>query len=298
MIDVVLTLALAALASVPVVSTPQSGAQAAASDVRTRRVYVSVLDGRNNPVAGLTGADFAVREDGVAREVLRAGPATAPMQIMLLVDDSEALNPALQPTREALTKFVEKMQGKAEIGIVTTGERATSLVPSTTDVNALKRGITRVFPRSGSGAYLLDAIQEVSQGIEKRKAERPVIIALTMEGVEFSNLQHETVLKRLEASGATLHVLALGMPNTSMDDEMRNRNSVIAEGTSRTGGRRDQVMAVSGIAEALPKLADELLAEYEVTYGRPESLIPPEKIQVTVSRPGVTVRARTRVAGR
>jgi VWFA-related protein len=298
MIDAVLALGLTALASVPAVFQQEPVRKPSASDARTRDVYVSVLDNKDVPIAGLTAADFTVREDGVAREVLRAGPATAPMQVILLVDDSEALTPALQPMREGLTKFVEKLQGHAEISIVTVGERSTSLVPYTTDINALKRGINRIFARSGSGAYLLDGILEVSQGLQKRKAERPVIVAVTMEGVEFSNLQHETVLKALDASGATLHVLSVGMPSSSMADEMRNLNAVVAEGTKRSGGRRDQVMAASGIAEALPEVAGELLNQYVVTYGRPEKLIPPEKLQVTVSRPGATVRARTRISAR
>ena len=202
MIDAFLTLGLAVFASVPAIL--QQEPERKASDVRTRDVYVSVMDKKDVPLAGLTAADFTVREDGVAREVLRAGPATAAMQVILLVDDSEALTPALQPMREGLTKFVEKLKGHAEIGIVTVGERSTSVVPSTADINALKRGITRIFARSGSGAYLLDGILEVSQGFQKRKADRPVIVAVTMEGVEFSNLQQETVLKALDASGATL----------------------------------------------------------------------------------------------
>jgi VWFA-related protein len=276
----------------------QEPRQSAASDARTRDVYVSVLDSKDAPLTGLAAADFVVREDGVAREVLRAGPATAPMQVVLLVDDSEALTPALQPMREGLTKFVDKMQGHAEIGIVTVGERATSLVSSTTDVNALKRGINRIFARSGSGAYFLDGIQDVSQGFQKRKAERPVIVAITMDGVEFSNLQYDSVLKTLDASGAALHVLSVGMPSSSLPDEKRNLNMVIAEGTKRSGGRRDQVMAISGIPEALVRVADELNNQYVVTYGRPDRLIPPERIQVTVSKPGVTVRARTKVSGR
>lgn len=296
MIDAFLTLGLAVVASVPAML--QQEPERKASDVRTRDVYVSVMDKKDVPVAGLTAADFTVREDGVAREVLRAGPATAPMQVILLVDDSEALTPALQPMREGLTRFVERLKGHAEIGIVTVGERSTSLVPSTTDINALKRGITRIFARPGSGAYLLDGILEVSQGFQKRKADRPVIVAVTLEGVEFSNLQQETVLKALEASGAALHVLSVGMPSSSMADETRNLNAVIAEGTNRSGGRRDQVLAASGLAEALPRVADDLLHQYVVTYGRPEKLIPPEKIQVTVSRPGAAVRARTRVSGR
>jgi VWFA-related protein len=289
---------LVALSALPVVFSQPPPRQPAASDVRTRDVYVSVLDSKGAPAAGLTAADFAVREDGVAREVVRAAPATAPMQIVLLVDDSEALTPALQPMREGLTKFVDQMNGHAEIGIVTVGERSTSLVPSTTDANALKRGINRIFARPGSGAYLLDAIEDVSNGFAKRKSERPVIVAVTMEGVQFSNLQYDSVLKTLEGSGATLHVLSVGMPSPSMADEMRNVNMTVAEGTRRTGGRRDQVMAISGIPQALQSLGNELLHQYVVTYGRPDTLIPPEKIQVTVTRPGLTARARTRIPGR
>jgi VWFA-related protein len=289
---------LVAIAAFPAVFSQETPRRPAASDVRTRDVYVSVLDSKDAPVAGLTAADFTVREDGVVREVVRAAPATAPMQIVLLVDDSEAMTPALQPMREGLTKFVDQLNAHAEIGIVTVGERSTSLVPSTTDANALKRGINRIFARPGAGAYLLDAIVDVSDGFKKRKSERPVIVAVTMEGVQFSNLQYDTVLKALEASGATLHVLSVGMPSSSMEDEMRNVNMTVAEGTQRTGGRRDQVMAISGIPQALQRLGDELLHQYVVTYGRPDTLIPPQKIQVTTTRPGVTVRARTRISGR
>ena len=298
MSDAFLAVWLVAVTAIPAVFPQQTARQPAASDVRTRDVYVSVLDNKDAPVTGLTAADFEVREDGMVREVVRAAPATAPMQIVLLVDDSEAMTQALQPMREGLTKFVDKMQGHGEIGIVTVGERSTSLVPSTTDVNALKRGINRIFARPGAGAYLLDAILEVSEGFSKRKADRPVIVVVSMEGVQFSNLHYDTVLKALEPSGATLHVLSIGMPSSSMADEMRNVNMLVAEGTSRTGGRRDQVMAISGIPDALQRVADELLNQYVVTYGRPDTLIPPEKIKVTATRPGVTVRARTRISGR
>lgn len=260
---------------------------------RTKDIHVSVFDRNGAPVQGLTAEDFSVREDGIVREVLKAGPATAPLTISLLVDDSQAARPIIQELRRGLTAFVEQMQGKAEIALATFGERPTGIVDYTTSTEVLKRGVTKIFSRQGSGAYLLDAIMEVSRGLQKREdAARPAIIALVVDdGVEFSNVYHKPVLDELHRSGATFHALAIGAPSESLTDEMRNRNIVLAEGTSDTGGRRDQVLAESAIPEKLKQLGSELLNQYVVTYGRPETLVPPEKVEVTVNRPGLTIRA-------
>lgn len=289
-------LSLLALSAITAVSAAaQSPAPAKGSDTRTRDVYVSVIDEKGNAVKGLTGTDFKVREDGVAREVIRAVPADEPLDIIVLVDDSQAATTAIPHLRDGITRFVEQLQGKAQIGIVTFGERPTSVAERTTSVENLKKGIGRIFARPSSGAYLLDAITEVSRGFQKRDARRPVIVALTVEGVEFSNQQYERVLKDLHASGATLHALAIGTPAPVTSDELRNRSMVLSEGTKQTGGRREQLLSDMGITPAMTKLTDELLNQYVVTYGRPDALVPPEKIEVSVTRPGATARARTRL---
>jgi VWFA-related protein len=268
------------------------------SDAKTREIYVSVVDAKGVAATGLTAADFTVREDGVAREVLKAGPATEPLDVVVLVDDSQAATRAIPNLRDGVSQFIDRLQGKAAIGIVTLGERPTSVAERTTDVAALKKGANRIFARPGAGAYLLEAIVEVSRGFRVREAKRPVIVALTMEGIEFSNSQYQRVLEDLYASGATLHVLAVGTPSASNSDEIRNKNLVMSEGTENTGGRRDQLLSEMAIPEALNRLAGEMLNQYVVTYSRPDALIPPEKVQVSVKKPGLTARARTRLNGK
>lgn len=275
----------AALAPPPAVS-----AQAKPTDV-----YVSVVDGKGEPASGLTAADFRVREDGVAREVLKAGPATEPLTVAFVIDDSQAATHAIQMIREAMETFLKALDGRAEVALVTFGERPTIVAGYTTDQKKLQDAAKRIFPRTGAGGELMDAIVEVSKGLEKRKAARPVIAVLMMEdSVEFSNRYYENVLEELKKSGAALNVVALGSPSTNLSDEVRNRNQVVAMGTERTGGRRDNVIALTAAAPRMKQLADELLNQYVVTYARADTLIPPEKIEVTVTKPGLTARARTR----
>jgi hypothetical protein len=262
---------------------------------RTRDIYVSVLARDDTPIAGLTRDAFVVREDGVAREVLKAERATAPVQIMLIVDDSAAADPAVADLRRGLNAFIEKLQGKGEIGLVTIGERPTSVTELTSNVDAIKKGVNRIFAKPGSGAYFLEGLADVARGIQRREAPRAHIVAVISEGVEFSNLDSTNVLDRLAASRATLHVLSLGRPSDSMSDEIRQRNIVVADGTERSGGRRDQVLTPSALPDALQRLAAEILSQYAVTYGVPDALIPPERIEVSVKQAGATVRARTRV---
>src|SRR4051812_47816802 len=93
----VFALALAAACALPV----SIRAQAKPTDL-----YVSVVDAKGEPATGLTAQDFRVREDNVAREVLKAGPATVPLSVALLVDDSQVAAQGTQMMREAVDAFI------------------------------------------------------------------------------------------------------------------------------------------------------------------------------------------------
>jgi Ca-activated chloride channel family protein len=268
---------------------------AVSTQAKPTAVYVSVVDGKGNPAAGLTAEDFRVREDGTTREVLKAGTATEPLTVAFLVDDSEATGPATQMIREAMQTFIKELDGRAEIALITFGDRPTIVVDYTTNQKQLQDGSKRIFPRTGAGGNLLEALVETSKGLQKREAKRPVIAVLMMDdSIEFGNLYYQQVLDELAKGGAALHVVGLGKPSGSETDELRNRNQVIAIGTERTGGRRDLVMAFTAADAHMKQLARELLNQYVVTFARPETLIPPQKIEVTVTKAGLKARARTR----
>lgn len=256
------------------------------------RVYISVT-GRDGEAVTVLKQDIEVAEDGQAREVLRLERAEVPPQIALLVDDSQAAQSAIAETRTGLRQFVTRVleaNPETQIALISFGERPTLLVDYTSNAQALERGIGRIFARPGSGAYMLEALVSASHGVKKRGVERAHMIVIGTEGIEFSNDHFDRVLDALADSGATLWALTLTSgPRASDTDETRNRAIVLGRGTENSGGRQYQVLANSAIPRRLDAIAGLILGQYVVTYARPDTLVPPKKLEITVSTPGAEV---------
>lgn len=261
-----------------------------------RSLYVSVVDAAGAPVPNVVPSDLVVREDNVAREVLRVVPADEPMQIEILVDNSQAAREYIRDMRAALPGFVDALLRpnaagrRNEVGLVALGERPTILAEPTFDPAMLRKGIDRLFSQPGSGNYLLDGVIEVCQGFKKRGAARPVIVAITTEGPEFSSRHFDLVLGPLHDTGTAFHAIVVGPMSGETTDEARNRSIVLDQGTSTTGGRLDHILTSMALRGKLTQVADELTHQYRVTFARPQSLIPPEHTTIAAVKPGITAR--------
>jgi von Willebrand factor type A domain-containing protein len=285
MIRTIFLLGAITLASVSTLSQGAQGVQKA--------MYVSVVDQAGAPVPRLGPADFIVREDDIAREVLTVVPADEPMQVAVLVDTSDVAREQIPYLRDAVPTFVNTLISgvvRNQVAIVGFGERPTILADYTSNRADLKKATDLIWANPMSGPYLLDAILEVSEGITKREAPRPVIVAIAAEGQELSYRHYDQVLEPLRKSGAQLYVLMLGTPYVGTNEEARSREIVISRGPSDSGGRREQVLTAIGLGSRLKLLADQLTHQYRVTYSRPQTLIPPEKVTVSATGPGRTAR--------
>lgn len=272
-------------------ASPTDPGQARASRPTDRGMFVSVLDRDGAPVAGLTAADFVVREDGIAREVLRAEKASGPVAIALLVDTSQAITPHVADLRRALESFSKRMAGANPVAVTTFGERPTIVTDFTLDASSVEKGVGRLFPSRGSGSYLLQAVEESCKNLAKHDFERAVILAITAAGPEFSDRNFEEVIPKLRESGATFDAMVLTVEAPDLNDfGQRNREMFLDAATRATGGERFLLLSSMALDNSLTRLADELANQYRITYARPETLIPPEKIEISARRPGLTVR--------
>jgi len=258
-----------------------------------RSMYVSALDSSRQPVTGLDADDFRVREDGQPREVLRATPATAPIDIAILIDNSQTAGPIINDLRRALEPFVTELAAEGhQIALIGLADRPTVLVDYSSSADRLESGVQRLFAQDGSGTLLLDGLVDVTRGLQRRESDRRAIIVITTEGTDFSNLGYERTLEVVSGSGAQLFALVVGSrgPASFRNEEARNRSIVLDRGTTATGGYQDQLLSGMSIAAGLRRLAAELRGQYHVVFAHPGAIVPAEKVEVEAVPDGVTAR--------
>jgi VWFA-related protein len=255
-------------------------------------VYASVVDRTGVPVTGLGTADFGVRENGMVREILRVLPATDSLRIALLIDTSQEMRAELIDLRQGLRTFVNEIDRRHEVALVGFGGPPTVLIDYTKDVKRLETGISRLVARPGTGSYLLSAIIETSRTLRKRRDLRRVMVIVTTQGPEFSEISYQTVLGYVRESGAPMHSYVLMREGVSPTDPAAQEVELtLAVGTQMTGGRREDLLSAMAMTSRLQSLATELNNQYQIVYARPKTLIPPKTIVVGVRKPDVVVRA-------
>jgi VWFA-related protein len=260
------------------------------ADTRDRALFVSAVDKDGEPVTGLGPDAFVVREDGVRREVLRVSRATEPIDIALLVDNSTAASQEITFFREALSKFVAKMAPGNNIAVITLADRPTIRVDYTNDAKRLSDAVGSLFSMPNSGMTLLDGVLETSQGLGKRETPRAVIVPVITDGTEFTNRYSTDVVNALVRVDAALHAVTIGQFIYMEEHGIRERSFFLSNGPEKSGGQQITLLSPHGLDQAMERLARELSSQYKVIYARPQSLIPPERTEVSSAKPGVKMR--------
>ena len=277
----------------------------AAPQGRTHTVFVTATEENGAPVVDLAAADFAVKEDGKDREVLRAELARVPMQLAIIVDDN-----GTGIFRAGLVSFVRLLQGRAEIALSSVVGQTHRLVDYTPNAEKVLEAVMGLSARPGTndGGQLLEGIFQASKDQEKRGATRPVIVALTVGGEEHSTVPAHNVLDQLAKTGSTLYVIQVAgtllrptvqitQPRQLLGENL-NLSEVLGEGPKQTGGWREEIVASTGLVPGLGRIAAELKSQYVLEYSRPPKGKPLERLNVSVKRRGLDLRAPTKVAGR
>jgi VWFA-related protein len=285
---------------------------AAQTPAGTRTVYVSVLDNKHVPVTGLTAADFTVKEAGKAREIVKVEAASTPMQIAIVIDDDDQGGKAVPAGFES---FVKKLAGHAEIALLTTRGGVTVQQDFTTDTNKLIAVIEALPPVRPGVASMPIGLLDVTQALGNRHAARPIVIGLASPGMTVASTVDgpDGRLPSTKTIGATVNPSSPS--DAAVTDAMRHNHVTFymlhldtyqvrgesneppevhyswpLDAPAQTGGRTDRIVQAQGLVVALERIADELLAQYALTYQSPDAPVN-ASLDIDAKRKGVTVRA-------
>jgi hypothetical protein len=261
-----------------------------------QQLLVTALADAMTPAKGLTAADFIVREDSLAREVIRVDAAPPPSHVMLLVDDSQASERSIQFLRSGLAAFITRMSAMKpapQLALMTFGERPTMRAEFSPKADAVQAAAGKLFAVPGTGSYLLQALMDTCKDLGKRKAATPVVVVFAAEaGPEFSAERRKEVAEALKGAQASLWSIVLQDPGRmDQTSEGLERAAVLGDVVTQSGGLARTVLSNQSLEVAYDGVAALLASRYLVTYARPDQLIPPASVEIASKRDGVRMIA-------
>jgi hypothetical protein len=259
----------------------------------TKRIFVSAVDDKGEPVVDLSARDFQVTENGVKREVSRVTLGTAPMRVVLMVDSSTSIQPMMVSFRNALNLFADALPPEHEVTFVTSGGQIRVRTQPSTDRTQLKTAIGLLAAEGGANAFLETLIESDQRFLKTAPDRWPVFVILT---TDMTDSQREPDVARYNkfmndflARGGNAHaVLMAGKRSGPVTDLTLNL-------VENVGGLYTPLVADSGLPDRLAAIARRLAEDhlqmrdrYEVEFAG-ETKMSKAIVNVGVSRPGVAL---------
>ena len=263
-----------------------------------RTVYVTIVDGQGMPVKDVTAAELVVKEGGKEREIVKAAPATTRMRLTIAVEERLMGDGSI---RQAMFGFMKRVIETAEVRLVTIGLRNTTAADYTTALDALVVAINNMTLNPRPESNVGEGVLEVASELAASKAERPVLVVLAVSGGQ-AGVDPRTVLDKVRQSGLTMSAVTLAGGNDgggvgTLSDQS-GREQILGDGPKQSGGRRIEVPSTGAFPKAVQQIADDLAAQYSVTYTLPDGVKPDKRFSITSKRRGLTLRAPTAISDR
>jgi hypothetical protein len=294
------TCPLALIASVLLVPAASAGGSPTPpAEPISRTVFVTATDNKGAPITDLTPADLVVKEGGKEREIAKAVPATARMRLALAVEERLMADGSV---RVGLFEFIKRLGDTAEVALITIGLRNTTVVDYTSNLNAHVDAINKYTLNPSKDSQVGEGILELASRFVEAKPERPVIVAVAISGGQ-AGVDPRTVNEKVRQSGATMFSATLDAgadvsAGVGAMGDQSSREQVLGDGPKQSGGRRVDVPSTGAIPKALQQIANDLLAQYAITYTLPDGVKPDKRFSISTKRRGVSLRAPSAIPDR
>jgi hypothetical protein len=137
-------------------------------------VPVIATDRNGIYVPDLTKADFSLMEDGKGQEIAFFSTVTAPFTVVLLLDTSASTQAKLSEIRRAAIAFVEQLQSKDKVKVISFNDTVTDHNEFTSDRALLRASINKVV--AGEGTKLYDAFASALDSLRNIQGRKAIVL--------------------------------------------------------------------------------------------------------------------------
>ena len=263
-------------------------------DVKLVNVFVTVTDEHGAPVAHLNKEDFQLREDGKEQKIaVFDKESPLPLSIVLDIDTSLSTRRDLPLELASARRFTHAiLRPQDGLSIFSISESVDEMVPFTSDLNRIDRGIDHI--RLGSATALYDALYLGAQALDRREG-RKVLVVITDGGDTVSKVDYQGALREAQEAEAIVYSIIVVPIEASAGRDLGGEHALI-QLSNDTGGRYFYATSVPQLDEAFKQISDELRTQYLLAYYPSNRLSESDfrRIEVQVSSAaGLKVRHRT-----
>jgi hypothetical protein len=274
-------------ASAIVSSAPRERTGVRRVQAASRTVFAGALDSTGVPITDLTTIDWGVREDGIDRPLVDAVRATDPLQVMLLVDTTRSMERVVGDLRRAVATFVQTLRaggGEAAIALVSVGGSSTVVADFGKPAADLDRAVQRLYTDRDTAGVLLEALLDAGKRLAARPSPRRAIVSINYDGApESGDMAPQVPADAVTQARASYW--AITFRDGQAAGSVPRRDVLLSNLTVQSGGVHVRVNTSMAIEPNLKRVAEVLLAQYAVTYSRPDGAAP-KLLQMAVARPG------------
>jgi Ca-activated chloride channel family protein len=234
------------------------------------RLSISVTDGRNRYVSGMTEGSFDVFEDGMRQELAYFTSDPLPLSVALLVDCSASMDQSLPVAQAAGVQFIHTLRPEDLAQVVQFNDRMVVLQDFTAEQSQLEAAIRDTRASGPTALYnaLYVTLKELgSYGTPDAPRRRAIV--LLSDGEDTASLVNdEQVLDQARAAEIGVYAIAL-RPDRPLDRQrvaFSQATHFLTSLARETGGLVFFPDSLSELETVYGRVAEELRTQYTLGY--------------------------------
>jgi Ca-activated chloride channel homolog len=213
--------------------------------------------------------DFAVREDGVAKKIEHFSRDELPLNVALVLDLSDSIEPFLGPLRDAAATTLAALKPEDTVALFTFSTEAELRVPLTKDKSRIAEEINSF--KTGGATNINDGIFVAAEYLLKSapKGRRVIILISDDVGTDAGGQGTRDIVTETIAADATLYNLKIpgyNSPQTRFFASMIPGLVNIRKVMDQTGGEIFDVQNVANLNSVFGALIQRIKTRYTLGY--------------------------------